>query len=258
MTITNEMGFFAVVPLWVLERLVETEQPEALRLYVGLSNWTSGDARSCHPSRQTIADYIGCSTKTVSRHTAALEEIGALAVSPRFTAAGDPTSNSYRLLVSLPLDTGVPTPLDTSVPTPMDTGVPLSNTHLEVDPIEVEIHAPSQAIVLSAAPQFPTLETELDCFDLFWETYGKIGPRKKALECWSTARRRDNAANIQSGLESWVEYWQSPGSAAIKWPQGWLNNDTWKDNPPQVRQASAPLSKSTSALKAAMQNRMQT
>jgi hypothetical protein len=69
-------------------------------------------------------------------------------------------------------------------------------------------------------------------FMLFWQTYGRVGPRKVAWECWRKARRKAEGADIIAGLERWVAYWRTPGASAVKWPQGWLNEERWNDEPP--------------------------
>lgn len=69
-------------------------------------------------------------------------------------------------------------------------------------------------------------------FDLFWETYGKVGPRKVARRCWDKATRTVSPQIVQAGLERWVEYWLLPDSAKVKWPQGWLSDERWDDEPP--------------------------
>jgi len=75
-----------------------------------------------------------------------------------------------------------------------------------------------------------------DAFESFWTLYGKIGPRKKAHECFVAAVRRGHDPNvIIAGLVRWVEYWDSPGAAAMKWPQGFLNQEYFLDAPPAPR-----------------------
>jgi hypothetical protein len=67
----------------------------------------------------------------------------------------------------------------------------------------------------------------------FWEMYGRTGPRKVAYEGWcrALASGADPQA-ILDGLEKWVRYWVTPGAARIKWPQGWLSERRWEDEPP--------------------------
>lgn len=78
-------------------------------------------------------------------------------------------------------------------------------------------------------------------FQVFWEMYGKVGPRKVAWEGWHLARtgtgkhKRYGPASAQAiidGLERWVSYWRQPGATRVKWPQGWLTERRWEDEPP--------------------------
>lgn len=75
-----------------------------------------------------------------------------------------------------------------------------------------------------------------DAFERFWQMYGKVGPKKVARQCFERAVRRGNdPETILAGTERWVAYWRSPGAASQKWPQGFLNQDYFLDEPPAVR-----------------------
>lgn len=75
-----------------------------------------------------------------------------------------------------------------------------------------------------------------DVFDRFWELVGKVGPKKKARECFAAAvKRGHDPETILAGTARWVEYWSTPGAAAQKWPQGFLNQEYFLDAPPAVR-----------------------
>ncbi len=228
MPITVDTGPFSLCPLWVLERLVEIKQTEALRLYVGLSKWTNGNDRQCHPSRSTIAKYIGCSSKTVDRYVAVLVDIGALSVRHRVTEDGDQTSNEYRVLTSLPGDTSVTTPSVTTVPTPRATDVQQSIPNFEVDPIEAD-SSRQLALRADCSPEF---------FNAFWKVYGNLAGtgRKKAEECWDNAMARgSDPAEIIDGLTAWVAYWRTPKASKAMYAQGFLNQEKWRTPPPPVR-----------------------
>lgn len=75
-----------------------------------------------------------------------------------------------------------------------------------------------------------------DWFEQFWVECGRVGPRKKAHECFVSAVKRGHAPEvILHGLRRWVRYWNSPGAAAQKWPQGFLNQEYFLDAPPPIR-----------------------
>ena len=142
-TISHEAGPFAIVPLWVLDRLVAGGHTEALALYVGLHKWSAGHDRTCHPSRSTIAKYIGVNIKSVDRYVGHLEAIGALTREKRYVNDGDQTSNNYTIRIA-PVGGTQESPLpergDTGVAPPGDTGValtrPISNQTQRVSPSE--------------------------------------------------------------------------------------------------------------------------
>lgn len=78
-------------------------------------------------------------------------------------------------------------------------------------------------------------------FKVFWQMYGRVGPRLKAWEVWQdvrAGRKRHkpfgpaSPQDIINGLERWVTYWRTPGASRVKWPQGWLNDRRWEDDPP--------------------------
>lgn len=129
----HEMGPFALVPLWVLKRLVKIGHPEALALYVALHQWTAGHDRTCYPSRQTIAKVIGVSPRTVSAYAEHLEHVGAITREQRYADNGAPTSNNYTVRVipneatnaRSPLAAGCNTPLQQAAPKPD----PSTHTH---------------------------------------------------------------------------------------------------------------------------------
>jgi len=225
-TIVNEMGFYSTVPLWVFESLVETKQTEALRLYVGLAKWTNGGDRNCHPSRKTIAKYIGCSVRTVDSYVATLVDIGALTVTPRRNDEDVQTSNQYTVMVARPLADYCSTPRAADVATPVQQTAP-EVLPIEVNPVELELFAPSQAIDAGKASDA--------AFEKFWETYRRTGPKKTARASWKVATSKSTSHEIQAGLELWIAYWDSPGATSMKWPQGWLSQERWKGPPPRIQ-----------------------
>lgn len=97
----------------------------------------------------------------------------------------------------------------------------------------VELFVAGDEIPLRPAPSAWWVEA---AFDEFWELYERTGPRKKAHECFVAAVRRGHTfEQIIEGLRAWVWYWAQPGSASRKWPQGFLNQEYYLDEPPAVR-----------------------
>lgn len=218
MTVRHESGPFSVVPLWVLERLVGAGQGEALKLYVALSKWTGGEDRTCHPSRRTLAEYLHVTDRTIDNYVKVLISVGALRVEHRFTEKGDNTSNDYTIVVAPPGEMDSRTGGEAGSRTGPEESFAQTRPSIEPDPDEPEKRAVADAE-----------------FELFWATYGRIGPKKVARQCWNKALKKASADEIMTGLDRWVEYWQKPGAANVKWPQGWLNEERWTCEPPVIR-----------------------
>ena len=136
-------NYFAIIPEWVLDADVSAQ---AVRLYGILRRYADADNRAW-PSRLTLANRMRVSTKTVDRSLKELLALGALAIKHRRDAAGDPTTNLYRLFtanpgvgttMSPPTDTDVARGRDTSVATGSDIYVPQNQSHFETEPIETE------------------------------------------------------------------------------------------------------------------------
>lgn len=90
---------WAKVPEWIL---VGDVSDAAVRLF-GILTRYAGPTGVCWPSRMTLAARMrGCSASKVDRALADLVKIGALEIEPRFTPAGDRTSNLYRLHAANP------------------------------------------------------------------------------------------------------------------------------------------------------------
>lgn len=83
---------FAVVPTWVLSRAPS----RAVHLYAILRRYAD-QGGAAWPSRATLAKRLGCSPDTVDRSLRDLRRIGAVTIEHRWTDAGVPTSNLYRL-----------------------------------------------------------------------------------------------------------------------------------------------------------------
>ena len=97
----------------------------------------------------------------------------------------------------------------------------------------VLVGSPSTSVELASV----RTKNEVDAaFVVFWDLYDRTGPRKKAHECFVAAVRRGHTfEQIIEGLRAWVVYWAQPGAAARKWPQGFLNQEYYLDEPPAVR-----------------------
>jgi len=241
-------------------------------ILIGIANH-DGDG-GAWPSIDTLAAYAEVDRRGVQRHLSTMSEKGILTVHTNRGGTDatpvDRRPNRYEIdygyeaarasprgAVSTTARGGVEG-ANGAVSTTERGGVCAALTFLEpsIEP-SIELFTSSQAI--EVLPLARVLAYSLDEeFDLFWQTYGRVGSKKKARECWELAIRKAAPEVIQAGLERWTEYWLSPDAANQKWPQGWLSEERWSDEPPFASKKSvAPkLANSTAALKQAMQNRM--
>ena len=70
MNVSTQIGPFSIVPEWVLWRDLS---PTALKLYVVLARFADWETGEAFPARETLAERMGCSAKTVDRAVAELE-----------------------------------------------------------------------------------------------------------------------------------------------------------------------------------------
>lgn len=109
--IFERQGPFVTIPIWVLRRIQDNSK--ALHVYAVLVSYADSDGY-CWPSRASVADFLQCDEKTVSRATAFLEAKGAIEVLPQTRSDGSRTTNGYRLLClgpGTPVSRGVGTPV---------------------------------------------------------------------------------------------------------------------------------------------------
>lgn len=216
--------------LTVLDRLV----------LIGIANH-DGDG-GAWPSIATLCRYTGAQDRSVRRSVARLEEFGYVV---RHLNDGGTTKHDARYRPNrYELHLLRPGREDTAVLPQEAQGGPTGPVREDRNDIPGRTEESSEpSSEPSAEPSsLPTLRAESALakrpeddadFQTFWEMYGRVGPRSKAWECWLKARKSGaSGEDIISGLEKWVAYWKQPGAASVKWPQGWLNDRRWEDEPP--------------------------
>lgn len=110
--VTSDTGSFAMVPLWLLDSLVDLGRTNALALYVALGKWEDRTTHEAWPSHLTLADTLGVGLSTIKRWIADLVHVGAIEVESRKTKAGDADSNRYTLIRRHPSDRRGVHPMD--------------------------------------------------------------------------------------------------------------------------------------------------
>jgi hypothetical protein len=92
-----------------------------------------------------------------------------------------------------------------------------------------------------------THETE---FQIFWNAYPKRVGRKRAEEAFAKAIKKTTLDTMLRAI-AWQKrqpQWLKDGGAYIIYPQGWLNQERWTDQPTDQPQISEKNARSFSAI----------
>jgi hypothetical protein len=202
---------------WAMD--VVTGSPSHKLILMNLAD-RAGFEWECWPSQATIARQTEMSERTVRRLLADLEERGFIVRTHRGNKSGGRSTD--RIVLTGQSDRkGLPAN-DDRVTGQMEQGYR--------SPVSGE---PS----VEPSVREPSLSLHEEHFETFWAMYGKLGPRKVAKAKWDAAMKAGESPEvIINGLEKWVAYWESPGAAKPKWPQGWMTEERWNDTPPPLPQ----------------------
>jgi hypothetical protein len=230
----TDTGQFALVPIWLAKALTERSPRSgsvALSVYVIMATWADYGSGECWPSHRTIADEAGMSTDAVRAALNLLREVGAVEWVSRSRDDGGAASNVYRLLRVRHGGATAATPGLTSMgghgldsPAPPVLTSTTNDTHVERDPIERHIHAPTSAAAAHPDPSF----------DALWSMYPRKVAKPNALRAWNKIAARDRAA-VADGLTRWCAYWSARGEPEfVPHPATWLNRRGWEDAVPPM------------------------
>lgn len=134
MQVSTQMGPFSIVPEWVLDRGLSST---ALKLYIVLARFADWDTGIAFPARDTLAERMGCTEKTVDRVVKELVEAACIDKHSR----GRYQSAQYRVLQVDPRGTKMSTDETkmsgegTKMSTRLDKNVHLTRTN-EQEPLE--------------------------------------------------------------------------------------------------------------------------
>lgn len=217
MEVSSQMGPFSIVPEWVLDRGLS---PTALKLYIVMARFADWNTGMAFPSRETLADRMGCSLKTVDR--AVIEVVAADCV--KKISRGRYASALYKVFQVDPRKTDLSsewtdlTSEGTDLSSRLDTDDHLTKTNeqepLEQEPINYldkpkrahrlpEHWYPSDRLLQMFAVKWPRVdrEHEIDQFINYWHAEGKTKlDWDKAFQVWMG--RAESRAKTQ---RSWQE-----------------------------------------------------
>jgi DNA-binding transcriptional ArsR family regulator len=194
----------------------------------------AGEDGTAFPGCARLGEKTGQDERTIRRHLDTLEEMGLLTRERRRRQDGTLGTYTYTLQNT------------TGQLRPLVVDARHQRTPMSGSPADTDVRAEPSVSKTSVEPSVLCI----DAFETFWVAYGKVGPKKKARECWlkALAKTGGDPEPILQGVRAWREYWDTPGAANVKWPQGWLNEERWNDQPPAVQGSSSKNGRSIEAI----------
>lgn len=211
MQVSTQMGPFSIVPEWVLNKPLS---PTALKLYCVLARYADYETGMAFPSRDTLAQRMGCSGKTIDR---AVTELVAMGCVLKFSR-GRYQSAQYKVLQLDPNGTDL-SEFETDV---SSEGTDLSKREDKDDTITITTE-------LEPLERKPLNDIDSQ-FDQFWDIYPLKKDKPSGRRAFKSAMKR---ATIETILEGAQRYRDDPNRDPkyTKNPSTWLNNDAWENAP---------------------------
>jgi len=204
---------FSIMPEWIIYSKLSDK---AIRLYAVLARYADNQTHEAFPSRETLADKMGCSPSSVDRAATELVELGAITKKQRHNSS---------LVYTLRMTRGVVTS-DEGGSSPMTRGVVTSDDltiTTELEPEELE-----------------PLNTQTgvnESFNEFWDVYPKHLQKGEARKAFFKAvNRLGDASVILEGARRMAADPNLPVKQFIPYPATWLNREGWEDEPFPVRE----------------------
>jgi hypothetical protein len=199
MEVSSQMGPFSIVPEWVLDRGLS---PTALKLYIVMARFADWQTGMAFPSRETLADRMGCSLKTVDR--AVIEVVKAECV--KKISRGRYASALYRVYQVDPRRTDLSTEWTdlnsegTDLSSRLDTDDHLTRT-TKREPLEQEPLNDLEATKSTKPSRLSKLPTD-------WY------PSDRLLEMFAT-----KWPNVDRDfeVEQFINYWHAEGKTKADW-----------------------------------------
>ena len=196
---------FSIIPEWITYSGVSDK---AVRLYSVLARFADNHTHEAFPSRETLAEKMSCSAKSIDRASQELIELGAMTKRQRLNS-----SLVYTLRVSKGVDTAVQggsTPVSKGV----DKDVHLTRT-TELEP-----------------------ENLSTSFNEFWDVYPRKMGKGEARGAFQKAVNRHGLDTVMEGVRRLAADPNLPAPQFVPRASTWLNQERWGDDPypaPDVR-----------------------
>jgi hypothetical protein len=211
--VASDTGPFAIVPHWLLERLVGMERTQSLALFVALTMWENKTTHIAWPSHATLAEMLGVGVTTIKRWLADLVEAEAVRSERRFTTNGDADSNRYVLLrcrpVARPSSTvGLSPSSESGLSGGAKNGL-RTKSHLELEPLELESsRVARKAHSATDRPKSRSLKSEQEA--------EHIAVAKQLVSPWWERYKREHG-----GIEPTHDFMANVKTVARRLSKGW-------------------------------------
>lgn len=227
---------FGRVPLWLYR--VDVSHRAIVVYGLMAARWANRHDHSLTVYRQTIADELRMSTKTVERAIRELRAAGAIRVEAQYKRDGWRTNNRYVLAFESPFEsstdiggTDVSVGSDISVATDTDTsdaGLGQECRNNEPESLEPESVEPE-----SNKPGARECDFDGEFDEVFWPRYSEhqneneAGARRE----FRKARGKVSLATLTNALQAYIEMWNAEGTDPqyIVRAQRWLRDERWQD-----------------------------
>lgn len=200
---------FAIVPLDLLQQV----SASAVCVYAVLAEAANRDQQAW-PSKATIADRTGFSSRTVQRAIAELRDSGWVEVTERHRENGSTTSNTY-VVRRVRGDMGVLPPQDIRVSPPETLLSPPEQDPIEPDPLfELNIIERQQVD---------------DPFDEWWKQYPRKVQKQAARRAYTKAAAKVGHERLLEAMLRYRDQDDRVTKGFIQHASSWLNGECWED-----------------------------
>lgn len=212
-------------------------KPAAKIVLYWLADHHNGETGQCNPSIKRLAECCETSRRSVENHIASLEAAGVIKVDRCFREKGGKSTNNYTFLMAESDAQNLRMGSAKSahgVCAKSAHDRTLEDTNLGKEPIARDRASGSDEPVLFSEMEQPENKSDtVDLFDQFWEVYPKKKNKGAARKRWKQAIKKTKPETIIAGAKGYASYLKSGGPGDWrpnpKYPDGWLNNESWED-----------------------------
>lgn len=208
-------------------------KPAAKIVLYWLADHHNSETGLCCPSLKTLSEESEMSKSSLIGWLRKLEVIGKISRDNRTRPNGSQTSNKYKLHMSdnpkkrvSKNKTGMSSN-ETGGLSNSDTPITLEDTNLGIELVNAQKRS-------GFFPEIQNKSEQEATFVQFYSAYPVKKGKPAALKAWAKAIKRDSASTIIEGAKRYADWLKNPKAGNFrphpKHPQGWLNDDRWKDD----------------------------